>query len=203
MKTIGQSRRRFRTPSFVLISLVVLTASSMPRVHGAAEQSSNQATRMNVLFIAVDDLRPELGCYGHPTVKSPNIDRLARSGVVFTRAYCQQAICGQSRASLLTGMRPDTLHQSGMKVHFRNFVPDVVTLPQTFKQHGYHALAMGTIYHGAFETAYVGSRMDDPVSWSIPTWKAGPRYYFSAEGVEIARRLFPKQIKDLAADPDD
>jgi arylsulfatase A-like enzyme len=157
----------------------------------------------NVLFIAVDDLRPELGCYGHPRVKSPHIDRLAAGGLIFTRAYCQQAVCGQSRASLLTGLRPDTLHGSGMSVHFRKYVPDVVTLPQNFKQHGYHCEAMGKIFHGAFATAYVGDRMNDPPSWSVPTFKPGPRYYYTPEGVAIAEKLFPLQVKDPPTDPDD
>ncbi len=185
------------SPNVVRASFCLLIAAA-----GFCRASSDEPRR-NVLFIAVDDLRPELGCYGHPTVKTPHIDRLAQSGVVFTRAYCQQAVCGQSRASLLTGLRPDTLHGSGMGVHFRKYVPDVVTLPQNFKNHGYHTLAMGKIFHGAFHTAYVGDRMDDPPSWSVPTWKAGPRYYFSPRGVEIARRLFPGQIKNPQADPDD
>lgn len=135
--------------------LTAMVALLAPVANGAEE-------RLNVLFIAVDDLRPELGCYGRRHVKSPNIDKLAREGLVFTRAYCQQAICGQSRASLLTGLRPDTLHGSGMRTHFRKFVPDVVTLPQNFKLHGYHTQAMGKIFHGGFKTAYVGDRMDDP-----------------------------------------
>jgi len=159
--------------------------------------------RLNVLFIAVDDLRPELGCYGRGHVKSPNIDKLAGEGLVFTRAYCQQAICGQSRASLLTGLRPDTLHGSGMRTHFRKFVPDVVTLPQNFKLQGYHTQAMGKIFHGGFKTAYVGDRMDDPPSWSVPTWRAGPRYYYTPEGIAIARQVFPKQVKVPDPDPDD
>ncbi|MBN1912087.1 MAG: sulfatase [Pirellulales bacterium] len=114
-------------------------------------------SRPNVLFIAVDDLRPELGCYGSKHIKSPNLDRLAASGVVFTRAYCQEAVCNPSRASLLAGLRPDSLRVWDLKTDFRTTRPDVVTLPQQFMRHGYHAVAIGKIYHNT---------KPDPASWS-------------------------------------
>lgn len=117
------------------------------------------ADRPNVLFIAVDDMRPDLGCYGAGFVKTPNLDRLAASGVTFTRAYCQQAVCSPSRTSLLTGKRPDTTKVWDLETHFRDHIPDTVTLPQLFKQHGYHTAGMGKIYHGGY---------DDPASWSEP-----------------------------------
>jgi len=122
------------------------------------------ADRPNVLFIAVDDLRPELGCYDKRHIKSPNIDRLAQSGVLFRRAYCQQAVCGASRTSLLTGMRPDSTRVWGNSVHFRNTVPNIVALPEHFKNHGYHVVGMGKIYHGS---------LNDPQSWSVP-WQSFP-----------------------------
>ncbi len=117
------------------------------------------AQRPNILFIAVDDLRPELGCYGREYIKSPNIDRIARQGMTFNRAYCQQAVCSPSRSSLLTGTRPDTTKVWDLQTHFRVALPDVVTLPQHFKQNGYFVQGMGKIYHGGF---------DDPPSWSTP-----------------------------------
>ncbi len=111
----------------------------------------------NVLFIAVDDLRPELGCYGSPVVQTPNIDRLAAAGVIFTRAYCQSAVCNPSRASLMTGLRPDSIRVWDLHTDFRDNVPDAVTLPQYFKQNGYHAVAIGKIYHNT---------IPDSQSWS-------------------------------------
>ena len=96
------------------------------------------ADRPNVLFIAVDDLRPELGTYGVGHIKSPHLDRLAATGVRFDRAYVQYAICGPSRATTLTGLRPRTLKIEHIDTYFRDTVPEVVTLPQLFKEHGYH-----------------------------------------------------------------
>ena len=118
------------------------------------------ADKPNVLFIAIDDLRPELGCYGNTIVKSPNIDRLARSGLVFNRAYCQQAVCLPSRASLMTGARPDSTKAWDLSTDFRKALPGVVTLPQLFKNSGYVSLGMGKIYHRGY---------DDAASWSEPT----------------------------------
>src|SRR5687767_11842176 len=108
--------------------------------------------KMNVLFIAVDDLRPaEIGCYGSPHVKSPNIDALAKRGITFNRAYCQQAVCSPSRTSLMTGRRPDTTRIYDLETHFRDTIPDVVTLAQHFKDNGYHAQGLGKIYHGGLD----------------------------------------------------
>src|SRR5688572_18864655 len=130
--------------------------------------AADAAKRMNVLFIAVDDLRPQLGCYGDPVAQTPNIDKLAAGGLLFNRAYCQQAVCSPSRTSLLTGRRPDTTRIYNLEDHFRKTIPDVVTLPQHFKAAGYHAQAFGKIYHGA---------LDDPASWSVPhTPIGGPAY---------------------------
>ena len=122
---------------------------------------SSSRQKPNVLFIAVDDLRPELGCYGDKTVKSPNIDQLAKSGVVFNRAYCQQAVCSPSRTSLMTGRRPNTTKVWDLKTHFRTTIPDVVTLPQYFKNNGYHTQSIGKIYHDP-------ASAQDAISWSAP-----------------------------------
>ena len=128
---------------------------------GAAAENNE---RMNVLFIAVDDMRAELGCYGAEHIHSPNIDRLAGAGTLFERAYCQQAVCNPSRASLLTGLRPESLRIWDLPTHFRQRVPDVVTLPQHFKNHGYHTENIGKIFHNWRQDKYKG----DAPSWSVP-----------------------------------
>jgi iduronate 2-sulfatase len=114
----------------------------------------------NVLFIVADDLRVELGCYGSPA-RTPNIDGLAKTGVRFERAYCQQALCNPSRSSFLTGKRPDTLRLWVNGTHFREKNPDVVTLPQWFKEHGYETRDVGKIFHN-WHTKEKGDRR----SWS-------------------------------------
>ena len=119
--------------------------------------------RPNVLFIAADDLRTDLGCYGDPLVRTPCLDRLAARGTLFEAAYCQQAVCNPSRASLLTGRRPDSLHIWDLPTHFRTRHPELVTLPQVFKQQGYHTENIGKIYHN-WRQRIEG----DPASWSVP-----------------------------------
>ena len=136
--------------------------------------------KYNVLFIAVDDLRPTLGCYGAPVIRTPNIDRLAARGTLFRRAYCQQAVCSPSRTSLLTGCRPDTTKVYNLEDHFRKFIPDVVTIPEYFKQHGYHAQGMGKIYHGG---------LNDPQSWTVPHWAPKAPGYIKPESIAARDKL--------------
>jgi arylsulfatase A-like enzyme len=137
------------------------------------------AEKFNVLMIAVDDLRPELGCYGNSLVKSPNIDRLAARGIVFNRAYVQQAVCSPSRTSLMTGLRPDVTKVWDLETHFRAAQPDCVTLPQLFKTNGYHCAALSKIYHKGFE---------DGRSWSEPHW------YPTGRSVDTDLADYTKQI---------
>jgi arylsulfatase A-like enzyme len=120
-------------------------------------QTGQEAKKPNILFIAVDDLRPELGCYGVEYAITPNINRLAGNGIMFTNAFCQSAVCNPSRASLLTGLRPNTNKVWDLWTDLRSTVPDVVTLPQYFKNNGYYTNAIGKIYHNT---------MPDTLSWS-------------------------------------
>lgn len=145
-----------------------------------AATSAMAAEKMNVLFFAVDDLRPEFGAYGSELVKTPNLDRIAKAGITFQRAYCQQAVCSPSRSSLLTGARPDTTKVYDLETHFRKALPDVVTLPQLFKDNGYFVQGMGKLYHGS---------LDDPRSWSTP-WssaKTGHGTYGRPENIEAVK----------------
>lgn len=114
--------------------------------------------KTNILFIAIDDLRPELGCYGSNIAITPNLDKLATEGLLFNNAYCQQAICGPSRASVLTGIRPETSGVYHNYIKFRDANPNVVTLPQQFKNNGYETVYCGKIFHHG--------DLDDELSWS-------------------------------------
>jgi arylsulfatase A-like enzyme len=114
--------------------------------------------RLNVLFIAVDDLRPELGCYGNRQINTPAIDALAAAGVRFDRAYVQFPLCNPSRTSLLTGRHPGTTGVTDNRAYFRDAHPDWVTLPQHFKAQGYVTARAGKIFHGG---------IDDAPSWTI------------------------------------
>lgn len=137
------------------------------------DQACAESVRPNVLMVFVDDLRPALGCYGDPLVKSPNIDRFASTARQFNRAYCNQAVCGPSRASILTGRLPDHTGVWHNRNLFRSTHPDIVTLPQLFKRNGWHAVGLGKVFSG-------NEKELDPVSWSEPEVlsEKGWRNYF-------------------------
>ena len=117
---------------------------SMP-ILGSAAQLGKE--KMNVLFIAIDDLRPQLNCYGKSQIISPNIDKLSSHGLTFTSAFCQHATCGASRASLLSGLRDDSTGIIGLYPKVEEALPDHLTMPQNFKNHGYETISLGKIYH--------------------------------------------------------
>lgn len=144
--------------------------------------------RPNVLFIAVDDLRPQLGCYGVDWIRSPHLDALARDGLLLERAYCQQAICGPSRVSVLSGCRPDTTGVYDLRRGLRDAMPSVLSLPQHFRQQGYETVSVGKIYHHP---------QDDLEGWSKPPfqskgdWKG--RGYLTDEALEVIKQCDAEQ----------
>lgn len=163
-----------------------LSFSLLSQVARAQEPDTGHQ-RPNVLFIAVDDLRPSLGCYGDLVAHTPQMDRLAKQGVTFERAYCQVAVCNPSRASLMTGLRPDSLGVWTLPIHFREALPDAVTMPQWFRKFGYTAVSHGKIYHNP---------TPDPQSWSEPIRAAGRLAYPYPEGT---RELLAEQDAALPA----
>ena len=154
--------RPFTRRDFLSTSLKVGTAAFatglLPKLRADAEN------RYNVLFIIADDLQPLLGCYGHPEMHTPNIDRLARRGILFNRAYCQYPLCNPSRTSILTGLRPETTRVLSNLVDFRENLPNAVTLPQHFKAYGYHTQSIGKVAQNL-------AMQDDTYSWSVPSWR--------------------------------
>ena len=134
----------------------------------------------NILFIAVDDLRPELNCFGNKEVHSPHLDALAARGTLFERTYCQVAVCGASRASLMTGLRPQTTRCWNYKTPMREMNPDALSLPQHFKMHGYETVSLGKIYHA--------SNDDFPQGWSEKPRRGLGKQYASPAGMAAHKK---------------
>lgn len=164
---------------FVLLQVFLLSCKG---------QNEKSIEKPNILFIAIDDLRPELGAYGSEVAITPNMDALAAEGLLFNNAYCQEAICSPSRASVMTGARPETIKVIENFSYFRDLNPDIVTLPQHLQTAGYETVYTGKIFHPGYT--------DEELSWSRKAY-SGPkveempdrvRGYVLAENQEIFRK---------------
>lgn len=169
------SRRAFMAASALAVpaaagALAGPTAGEAAKVTAPAILKG--ARKRNVLFISTDDMCNRLGCYGVP-VKSPNLDRLAQSGVLFNRHYCQFPLCAPSRTSLMTGLAPDTTKVWDLITDFRDTIPQTVTLPQLFQKNGYFTARAGKIYHYNNPSEIGTAGFDDPTSWHQVSYPAG------------------------------
>ncbi|MFT5640862.1 MAG: iduronate 2-sulfatase [Cyclobacteriaceae bacterium] len=169
-------RHCFRAIAFCLVILFFTSCTSTKKSEGKEVESTQ---RPNILFLAVDDLRPELNTYGASHIKSPAIDKLASQSLVFDRAYCNVPVCGASRASLLSGVRPGRHRFLGYSTKLDEDYPGLTSLPKYFKNNGYTTVSNGKIYH---------HKGDDAAAWS-EIWKAGnklsPRDYLLPENVAL------------------
>ena len=164
----------------------------------------NNEAKLNVLFIAADDLSCALGCYGDPIAKTPHLDRLAATGTCFLNAYNQLPLCNPTRASVMTGLRPDTIKVYDLDRHFRDEVPEAVTLSQQFMKHGWWAGRVGKIYHYNVPASIGTDGLDDPPSWQktinpIGRDKTDEHLVFNAE----PHRKISAALSWLAADGKD
>ena len=178
---------------------VLLLLGALLLVYAATADASS---RRNVLFIVTDDMNNDLGCYGHPVVKTPALDRLAERGMRFDRAYCQVPLCNPSRVSFLSGRRPETTRVFTLRTPTRAFLPDTVMLPEHFRKQGYFTAQVGKIFH-------TGDGHEDPRSWDVEIREFGkfppPDAIHKREEVESQRRksMYWAILKSTDADTPD
>jgi iduronate 2-sulfatase len=196
-----QSQNRFSagrfTPDSVMSSLMklfpTLIASAVLLLHvHAASPTALAARRQNILFIAVDDLRPEFAAYGATQIKSPNLDRLASQGLRFDRAYCMVSTCGASRASLFTSVRPTPTRFADHLARADVDAPWAVAFHAQLKSHGYYTLSLGKILHHADDSAD---------GWSETPWREKTPAYRLPENARLMRSSGhgpPTEMADVA-----
>ncbi len=171
--------------------LPIYSQADKPLLVSSPGLSNVERSNPNILIIGIDDLRPELNCYGSTHIYSPNIDRLSKRGTLFEHAYAQYAVCGPSRSSMFTGLRPDTTKAYNNKTHFRDNQPKVESLPEFFKNKGYKTYGFGKVLHNTHR---------DPTSWSDPQHYLLEKQYASPEykgkragidGIHESNKLIP------------
>ncbi len=170
-----------------IISLGLLASMALPVV---ASNKTSLPEKPNMLFIAIDDLKPVLGSYGNHLIKTPNLDRIANNGTVFLNNHCQQAVCGPSRASIMTGMRPDYTGVWDLRTRMRDVNPDILSLPQHLISQGYTTQGIGKIY----DQRCVDEYLDEP-SWSVPFYRATDDYYPQGMGRPATGRYQDPETK--------
>ena len=197
MKREASNLRRCRAEGRWRRLIAALAAILILPLANSAYSANTVDPPANVLLIIVDDLRPLLGAYGDEIAHTPHMDRLASEGTVFRRAYANWPVCGPSRASLLSGLRPDTTGVYYIGQRLRSLAPHVVTLPEQFKRSGYHTVSVGKVYH---------HRDEDPLAWSAPPWQVETssdnwQGYGAPETLE-ARRAAWRQAREQNPDLD-
>jgi len=181
--------KRFYVLSLLFLSLILFASCSKKK----KEVKKTADKKMNVLFIAIDDLKPILGAYGDNFVISPNIDKIAEHGVIFTNNHCQYAVCGPSRASLLSGQRPDYTQILNLKTLIRDKRPNVVTLPQYFKNNGYNTFGIGKI----FDPRSV-DQFQDKASWTDYIYMKDLKFHKGYNPPEFGYYQSPEHLKRIA-----
>ncbi len=190
--------RSLKTLALLAPLLVLGGALGVP-----APPAGAQAARLNVLYLVSDDLNNRMSCYGDPIVRTPHLERLARRAVRFDRAYCQFPLCNPSRASFLTGLRPDHTRVYENRTQFRENVPNAVSLPQTFRRAGYFVARVGKLYHYGVPLQIGTSGLDDPPSWEKVVNPKGRDRADEAKIFSLRPGQFGGTLSWLAADGED
>jgi arylsulfatase A-like enzyme len=177
-----------------LFSVVIFTFLLFYCFESFSQDDVVKTTKTNFLFIIVDDLRPQLGCYGYSETLSPNIDKLAEEGLLFSNAYCNVPVCGASRASLMTGIRPTPTRFTNFAAWAEREVPGRIDIPGYLKQNGYTTISNGKVYHHQYDNA---------ASWHDNYKPKDFRDYKTAENIELMNSEGKAAAWEIAPVPDD